>query len=360
MITLEQAVAEYLTSLFRANASPKTIETYRIALAGLTAHLGSATPLASLELPHLRGWLAELYRHQQHPATLRKKIAAVRSLLQYALQMRWRNNNPAKLLFSPKLPQTLPAVPTEEQMVAVIEQDQPERDHAILELLYGCGLRVSECVGLNLEDLDRAERWLRVRGKGRKERLVPYASKAAEALDHYLSVRAAKENALFVNRRGTRLSARSVQLLVKKYGLLAHGDSSLHPHTLRHAYATHLLSDGADLRSIQELLGHAQLSTTQRYTRVSLHDLMAVYDQAHPLARTHPAEPRRPASSRRLPDPPPAPPAAPSQSAPSPAAAPHSGPRPLSAPPAPPPGPAPVSGKRSPRKPPSSPAPPKP
>jgi len=176
MITLEQAAAEYLVSLSRANASPKTIETYRIALAGLTAHLGPATDLESIDLPHLRGWLAELYRHQQHPATLRKKIAAVRSLLQYALQMRWRTNNPAKLLFSPKLPQTLPAVPTEEQMVAVMEEDQPERDHAILELLYGCGLRVSECVGLNLEDLDRAERWLRVRGKGRKERLVPYAS----------------------------------------------------------------------------------------------------------------------------------------------------------------------------------------
>jgi integrase/recombinase XerC len=286
MITLEQAAAEYLVSLTRANASPKTIETYRIALADLSAHLGPATDLASIDLPHLRGWLAALYSRQQHAATMRKKIAAVRSLLQYALQMQWRTNNPAKLLFTPKLPKTIPAVPTEEQMVAVIEQQQPERDHAILELLYGCGLRVSECVGLNLADLDRTERWLRVRGKGRKERQVPYATKAAEALERYLAVREAKENALFVNRRGTRLTTRSVQVLVKKYGLLAHGDSSLHPHTLRHAYATHLLSDGADLRSIQELLGHAQLSTTQRYTQVSLKDLMAVYDKAHPKAKS--------------------------------------------------------------------------
>jgi integrase/recombinase XerC len=286
MITLEQAAAEYLVSLTRANASPKTIETYRIALADLSAHLGPATDLASIDLPHLRGWLAALYSRQQHAATMRKKIAAVRSLLQYALQMQWRTNNPAKLLFTPKLPQTIPAVPTEEQMVAVIEQEQPERDHAILEILYGCGLRVSECVGLNLADLDRTERWLRVRGKGRKERQVPYATKAAEALERYLAVREAKENALFVNRRGTRLTTRSVQVLVKKYGLLAHGDSSLHPHTLRHAYATHLLSDGADLRSIQELLGHAQLSTTQRYTQVSLKDLMAVYDKAHPKAKS--------------------------------------------------------------------------
>jgi integrase/recombinase XerC len=286
MITLEQAAAEYLVSLTRANASPKTIETYRIALADLSAHLGPATDLASIDLPHLRGWLAAHYSRQQHAATMRKKIAAVRSLLQYALQMQWRTNNPAKLLFTPKLPQTIPAVPTEEQMVAVIEQEQPERDHAILEILYGCGLRVSECVGLNLADLDRTERWLRVRGKGRKERQVPYATKAAEALERYLAVREAKENALFVNRRGTRLTTRSVQVLVKKYGLLAHGDSSLHPHTLRHAYATHLLSDGADLRSIQELLGHAQLSTTQRYTQVSLKDLMAVYDKAHPKAKS--------------------------------------------------------------------------
>ena len=286
MITLEHAAAEYLISLTRANASPKTIETYRIALADLAAHLGPATDLVSIDLPHLRGWLAALYGRQQHAATMRKKIAAVRSLLQYALQMQWRTNNPAKLLFTPKLPKTIPAVPTEEQMVAVIEQQQPERDHAILELLYGCGLRVSECVGLNLEDLDRTERWLRVRGKGRKERQVPYATKAAEALERYLAVRQAKDHALFVSRRGTRLTTRSVQLLVKKYGLLAHGDSSLHPHTLRHAYATHLLSDGADLRSIQELLGHAQLSTTQRYTQVSLKDLMAVYDKAHPKAKS--------------------------------------------------------------------------
>jgi len=285
MIGLDEAAAQYLTSLARANASPKTIETYQIALADLSAYLGAAATIENLDLLQLRGWLADLYGRKQHPATMRKKIAAVRSLLQFALKMGWRKNNPAKLLFTPKLPKTLPAVPTEEQVVAVIEQEQPERDHAILEFLYGCGLRVSECVGLNLEDIDRDERWLRVRGKGRKERQVPYATKAAEALDRYLAVRQAQDSALFVNRRGTRLTTRSVQLLVKKYGLLANGDSSLHPHTLRHAYATHLLSDGADLRAIQELLGHAQLSTTQRYTQVSLKDLMAVYDKSHPKAK---------------------------------------------------------------------------
>jgi integrase/recombinase XerC len=286
MIPLDEAAEQYLISLARANASPKTIETYQIALADLSAYLGAGATIENLDLLQLRGWLADLYGRKQHAATMRKKIAAVRSLLQYAMKMEWRKTNPAKLLFTPKLPKTLPAVPTEEQMAGVIEQEQPERDHAILELLYGCGLRVSECVGLNLEDIDREERWLRVLGKGRKERQVPYATKAAEALDRYLAVREAKENALFVNRRGTRLTARSVQLLVKKYGLLANGDSSLHPHTLRHAYATHLLSDGADLRAIQELLGHAQLSTTQRYTQVTLKDLMAVYDKAHPKAKS--------------------------------------------------------------------------
>lgn len=284
MMSLSEAAAQYLVALGRQNASPTTIATYRIALADFAAYAGSEGTIEGVDLLQLRGWLADLYERKQHAATMRKKIAAVRSLLQHAMRQGWRTTNPAKLLFTPKLPKTLPKVPSEEQTGAVLDAEHPERDQAILELLYGCGLRVSECVGLNVEDLDRSERWLRVRGKGRKERQVPYAQKAAEALERYLAVREAREPALFVNRRGTRLTARSVQLLVKHHGRMVTGDSSLHPHALRHAYATHLLSDGADLRAIQELLGHAQLSTTQRYTQVSLVDLMAVYDKAHPKA----------------------------------------------------------------------------
>jgi integrase/recombinase XerC len=203
--------------------------------------------------------------------------------------------NPARLLHLPKIPQHLPTVPTAEETIALvqgvaerkIERPFPLRDLGIFELLYGCGLRVSELAGLNVHDVDRQEGWLLVRGKGRKERQVPLPSKAKEALEAYLAVRSPKEGerAVFLNGRGTRLSDRSIRSIVKLYATLLTGDSSLHPHTLRHAYATHLLSEGADLRAIQELLGHARLSTTQRYTRVSITDLMRVYDNAHPKAR---------------------------------------------------------------------------
>jgi integrase/recombinase XerC len=167
-----------------------------------------------------------------------------------------------------------------------LERSQPARDRAIFEFLYGCGIRASELVGLNLEDIDASERWIRVRGKGKKERQVPYASKAAAALDRYLAERrpAPEERAVFLNHRGRRITARGVSGIVKLYGVLINGDSSVHPHGFRHAYATHLLADGANLRAIQELLGHARLSTTQKYTQVSLTSLMAVYDRAHPKA----------------------------------------------------------------------------
>ena len=200
--------------------------------------------------------------------------------------------NAPRLLRTPRAPKKLPAVMTAEQTNALLdgvaagklERPHPARDLAILELLYGCGLRVSELVGLNLDDLDRSERWLRVRGKGRKERQVPFGGKAAEALDHYLAERSSREMALFLNHRGGRLTDRGVRGIVKLYATLITGDSSVHPHSFRHAFATHLLGDGADLRSIQELLGHARLSTTQKYTQVTLTDLMAVYDRAHPKA----------------------------------------------------------------------------
>jgi integrase/recombinase XerC len=161
-----------------------------------------------------------------------------------------------------------------------------DRDVALLELMYGCGIRVSELVGINLEDIDLRTGWLRVRGKGNKERQVPVGGRAVDAVNVYLEKRAAppKERALFLNSRGARLGDRQVRRLVKLYAVLVAGDSTVHPHSFRHAYATHLLSDGADLRSIQELLGHARLSTTQKYTQVSLKDLQVVYDRAHPKA----------------------------------------------------------------------------
>jgi integrase/recombinase XerC len=203
--------------------------------------------------------------------------------------------NPARLVRTPKAPKRVPIVPTAEQTNSLVDsvgadtldQPHPTRDLLIFELLYGCGMRISELAGLNLEDLDRSERWIRVLGKGRKERQVPYGSKAATALEKYLTIRApavATERALLINHHGKRLSDRGARGIVKFYARMISGDSSLHPHSLRHAFATHLLADGADLRAIQELLGHARLATTQKYTQVSLTDLMAVYDRAHPKA----------------------------------------------------------------------------
>jgi len=167
-----------------------------------------------------------------------------------------------------------------------IERPFPARDRAMFELLYGCGLRASELAGLDLEDVDRYDGWVRVGGKGRKERQVPLPRKAREALDGYLSARPVVrgQRALFLNHRRGRLTDRGLRGIVKLYATLLAGDPSVHPHSLRHAYATHLLADGADLRAIQELLGHVRLSTTQKYTQVSLTDLMAVYDKAHPKA----------------------------------------------------------------------------
>jgi integrase/recombinase XerC len=236
----------------------------------------------------IREFLADLYARGNTSRSVARKLAAIRAFFGFLAREHVIDSNPAKLVATPKLPKTLPAVPTAEQANQLVDATAKEaraRDRLILELLYGCGLRVSELVGLNLEDIDCEQRWIRVRGKGRKERQVPYGAKAAEALEAYLRARAGYDApALLLNHRGRRLTTRSVARLVKRYAVLFSGDPSIHPHTLRHAYATHLLSDGADLRAIQELLGHASLSTTQKYTQVSLADLMAVYDKAHPKA----------------------------------------------------------------------------
>jgi len=227
--------------------------------------------------------------------TIRRKLAAVRSLYRFMLREGTIATNPARVVRTPKAPQRVPIVPTAEQTNRLVDavaadtldRPHPERDLLIFEMLYGCGLRISELAGLNLDDFDYRERWIRVRGKGRKERQVPYGSKAAAALEKYLSIRAARpgERALLLNHAKSRLSDRGLRKIVTFYARMISGDASLHPHSLRHAFATHLLSEGADLRAIQELLGHARLATTQKYTQVSLTDLMAVYDRAHPKAR---------------------------------------------------------------------------
>ena len=249
---------------------------------------------SAIDLLTLREWLAWLYSHQLTAVSIRRKLAAVRGLFRFMLREGVVPLNVARLVRTPKAPQKLPEVMSPETVNALIdgvpasqfERPHPVRDRALLELLYGCGVRVSELAGLNLHDLDRSERWLRVRGKGRKERQVPMPGKAAEALERYLAERPVvrEETAVFLNHRGGRLTSRGIAGIVKFYATFITGDPSIHPHSFRHAYATHLLADGADLRAIQELLGHARLSTTQKYTQVALTDLIAVYDKAHPKA----------------------------------------------------------------------------
>jgi integrase/recombinase XerC len=294
---LREQISRFLESIRRENVSGHTLRAYGGDLAQFAEFIERRPEppdkAAAIDLLAVREWLAGLYRRKLNPATLRRKLAALRSFFEFAVRAGEADINTARLLATPKLPTTLPRVMTAEQTSNLLDSAarQPrgpstDRDLAILELLYGCGLRVSELVGVNLDDIDFAERWLRVRGKGRKERQVPLPSKAAEALERYLATRPpkTKDRAVFVNPGGRRLTDRTVRNIVKSYATHFAGDSSIHPHSFRHAYATHLLADGADLRAIQELLGHARLSTTQKYTKVTLTDLMAVYDKAHPRA----------------------------------------------------------------------------
>ena len=301
MSELALAIERYLGELGRENASPHTIRNYASDLEQFLEYFsppGTQPPApAKINARLLREWLTSLYDRKLDPISIRRKLAAVRSFFQFLLREKSVPSNVGRMMRTPKAPKRVPIVPTAEQTNTLVdgvgldqfERPHPERDVALFELLYGCGLRISELVGLNLDDFDLHERWIRVRGKGRKERQVPYGEKASASLGKYLAQRTAKpgEPALLVNHRGTRLSDRGAREIVKFYARMISGDASLHPHSLRHAYATHLLADGADLRAIQELLGHARLATTQKYTQVSLTDLMAVYDKAHPKAGRH-------------------------------------------------------------------------
>ncbi len=298
MPDLASLVDRYLDERRLENVSPHTLRNYASDLAQFRAYFSppgtDPPPPERIDALAMREWLGSLYDQNLEIVSIRRKLAAVRSFYKWLVRDGIVPVNTAKLLRTPKAPKKLPTVQTAEQTNNLIDaigpsdlhRPFPHRDLAIFEFLYGCGLRVSELVSLNLEDIDVPERWLRVEGKGRKVRQVPYGSKAAAALEKYLEKRKASpsERAVFTNHAGRRLTDRSVRTIVKFYSTYLAGDNSLHPHSLRHAYATHLLSDGADLRSIQELLGHASLSTTQRYTQVSLEDLMAVYDKAHPKA----------------------------------------------------------------------------
>ena len=227
-----------------------------------------------------------------------RALAAVRSLYRWLAQEGVVEQNPASLVSTPKLPKKLPRVPTIEEMNGVLDGKMPEvaafpeRDRLMLELLYGCGIRNSELTGINLEDIRLSAEAILIRGKGKKERYVPFGDSVKTALAAYLPVRQQmlaeqKKNvpALLVNWRGGRLTTRSVGRIIKKIAVAKGLSPDVHPHTLRHAFGTHMLEEGADLRAIQEMLGHERLSTTQRYTQLSIKHVLHVYDQTHPRAK---------------------------------------------------------------------------
>ncbi|MBI5408686.1 MAG: tyrosine recombinase XerC [Nitrospirae bacterium] len=241
----------------------------------------------------IRSFLASLHHKKLKKSSIARKLAAVRSFFKYLHREGYVKKNPARLVSSPKVPKILPRFLTVDEAFTLMDKPQgetfmPTRAKAILELLYSSGLRVSELTSLDMGDLDIKEALVRVKGKGMKERIVPVGSKAMEAIRNYLPERISlkkKSQALFLNNHGGRLTQRSVRRILLHYSRMVHLKSDLSPHVLRHTFATHLLHEGADLRAIQELLGHSSLSTTQKYTHVDIKHLMEVYDKAHPRAK---------------------------------------------------------------------------
>ena len=295
--TVGKAVADFLCHLRERNASPHTIKAYSRDLSLFAAYAGSR---GWKQLDHIavRGFLSQLYEKGLSKTSVARALAAVRSVYRWLAREGVVEQNPAKLVATPKLPKKLPRVPTIEEMNSVIDGQMPEvasfpdRDRLMLELLYGCGIRNSELTGINLDDIRLSAEAILIRGKGKKERYVPFGDSVKSALAAYFPERQkvladTREHspALLINRRGGRLTTRSVGRIIKKIAVAKGLSPDVHPHTLRHAFGTHMLEEGADLRAIQELLGHERLATTQRYTQLSMKHVLQVYDQTHPRAK---------------------------------------------------------------------------
>ena len=281
-------------------ASEHTMRAYSSDLALLTEflalrHRSRAVQVEDVRLDDLQDWLQEQADERDNvAASLARKISSLRSFWRFMLRKELIEYNPAEMLVSPKVPRPLTNFLQVDDVFQLLESHMPDsalgvRDMAMWEVAYGSGLRVSELVGLDTHAVDMEEGWVRVTGKGSKERVVPLGSKSKEALERYYARRMElvieEEPAIFLNHRGGRLTARSVRRLLKQHLIRAGLDPDVTPHGLRHSFATHLLDSGADLRSIQEMLGHSSLSTTQRYTHVSLQRVVQAYDMAHPRAR---------------------------------------------------------------------------
>jgi integrase/recombinase XerC len=295
--TVERAVADFLRHLRERNASPHTLKAYTGDLANFARYAGSR-PWPDIDHIAIRGFLSRLYQKGLSKTSVARSLAAVRSLYRWLAREGVVEQNPAKLVATPKLPKKLPRVPTIEEMNSVLDGQMPEtaafpeRDRLMLELLYGCGIRNSELTGINLDDIRLSAEAILIRGKGKKERYVPFGESATKALTAYLPARQTAlaksrnhSNALLINRRGGRLTTRSVGRIIKKIAVAKGLSPDVHPHTLRHAFGTHMLEEGADLRAIQELLGHERLATTERYTQLSLKHVLEVYDKTHPRAK---------------------------------------------------------------------------
>jgi integrase/recombinase XerC len=339
---MKQAIDSYLEYLVSVkNSSPHTVSNYGKDLRQFVAFLtppGMSLPaLSAINHGIVREFVAHLHEQGLKKTSIARKLAALRSFFKYCVREGMLKESPARLVPTPKLPKRIPSILSAEEMNSFLNRlaemggslpkrkskskaewspaeplalrNEPKfreeglllrRDRALLELLYAAGLRVSELTGLDLVDIEQKERMLRVTGKGNKERIVPYGNKAQEALEKYWPLReqllqqtsggyasrtaTPHSEAVFLNYAGRRLTQRSVGRIVKKYVRLVNMNWDLHPHSMRHAFATHLLADGADLRAIQELLGHQSLSTTQKYTHASIRQLMDIYDKSHPHA----------------------------------------------------------------------------
>ena len=292
---MRKEVSQFLSALkHEKNASPHTIASYKRDLLQLVGYLEERKIiLRRVDNVILRGFLAKLQEKQNKKSTVARKLAAIRSFFQFCMKKKWLEDNPAKVVATPKQEKHVPSFLSEDEMLQFLDLPQTTqpldlRDKAALELLYATGMRVSELAGLNLDDLNFSERLIRVRGKGKKERLIPFGKKAEDSLTFYIRSRPQinkgdiEAKALFLNYRGERLSSRSIERIVDKYIRLTALRRKISPHSLRHSFASHLLSRGADLRVIQELLGHESLATTQKYTHLNLKQLMDVYKKSHP------------------------------------------------------------------------------
>jgi len=286
MVSLLEKFLKHLE--IEKNYSDHTLLNYRLDLEEFFHFLGHDR-VNDVDYPSLRRYLAELRVRQLRPRSVARKLSSLRTFFRYLQREGVIKKNPAALIMTPKLDKTLPHFLSEEEATKLIESPVEKktsdlRDRAIFETLYSAGIRVSELVSLSIHDVDLIGNIIKVYGKGRKERMVPIGDKAVEAIQAYLDARQAKSEAIFLNPSGKRITARSVRNIINKHIKKTAIQQKVHPHMLRHSFATHLLNHGADLRSVQELLGHVNLSTTQIYTHLTTERLKSVYDKAHPHA----------------------------------------------------------------------------